>query len=352
MEDHVTRSQTPVAGRDYPRTWLEFVAWFRDETACMTYVEKLRWPDGFVCPVCGTKGEPWRQTRGRLTCPACQHQTTPTAGTIFDKTRTPLTVWFTGAWHLTTIKNGLSATTLASTLGVAYRTAWSMLHRYRVAMVRVERQPLAGTVEVDEAFVGGEEHGGKRGRGSDQAIVVIAIEVQESKGFGRVRMRRVPDASAGSLVPFVCDVVAPGAVVHTDGWGAYNSLPDHGFDHKKIILSASSDPAHVAMPGVHRVASLLKRWILGTHQGSIDPAHLQSYLEEFTFRFNRRTSRSRGLVFYRLMQQAVRTGPIPVAEVRFGYHWNAANGEQELTDYRPNLLRHSKDLIGTETPPY
>ena len=289
----------------------------------MAYVEMLRWPNGFVCPACGIAGEPWRQSRGRLTCRACQRQTTPIAGTIFDKTRTPLTVWFSGAWHLTTAKNGLSATTLASTLGVAYRTAWSMLHRYRVAMVRAERQPLAGTVEVDETLVGGEEHGGKRGRGVEQALVVIAIEVREPKGFGRVRMRHIPDASGSTLVPFVCDVVAPGTLVHTDGWGGYNDLPDHGYGRKKTILSASPDPAHVAMPGVHRVASLLKRWILGTHQGSVDPAHLQSYLEEFTFRFNRRTSRSRGLVFYRLIQQAVKTGPIPVAEVSHGYQWTA-----------------------------
>lgn len=226
--------------------------------------------------------------------------------------------------------------TLAATLGVNYRVERSMLHRYRVAMVRAERQPLVGTVEVDETLVGGEEHGGKHGRGVEQALVVIAIEVREPKGFGRVRMRHVPDASGSSLVPFVCDVVAPGTLVHTDGWGGYNDLPDHGYRRKKTILSSSPDPAHVAMPGVHRVASLLKRWILGTHQGSVDPAHLQSYLEEFTFRFNRRTSRSRGLVFYRLIQQAVNIGPIQEADVTHGYRWSGHHNrwcKDELTAY-------------------
>lgn len=196
-----------------------------------------------------------------------------------------------------------------------------MLQRYRVAMVRAERERLSGDVEVDESFVGGVEHGAKRGRGTRKCIVVIAVEVRQPKGFGRVRMRHVPDASGASLLPFVCDVVAPGAVVLTDGWRGYNDLPKHGYARRKTVLSSSGDPAHVSMPGVHRVASLLKRWILGTHQGSVDPAHLQSYLEEFTFRFNRRTSRSRGLVFRRLVEQAVATGPITEADVTHGYNW-------------------------------
>ena len=134
-----------------------------------------------------------------------------------------------------------------------------------------------------------------------------------------------PTRNVTSLVhrawPFVCDVVAQGAVVHTDGWGGYNDLPKHGYTHQKTVLSASGDPAHVSMPGVHRVASRLKRWILGTHQRSVSTAHLQSYLEEFTFRFNRRTSHSRGLVFGRLIEQTVATGPVTEAEVTHGYDW-------------------------------
>lgn len=294
---------------------------FSDGAACTAYLERLRWPDGFACLTCGTVSQPWRQTRGRLVCRSCCYQGSVTAGTILDKTRTPLTIWFEAAWHLTTAKNGLSAKTLERTLGTRYRVAWTMLQRFRVAMVRSERERLSGDVEVDETLVGGVEHGGKRGRGSAKSVVAIAVEILEPKGFGRLRMRHVSDASGANLLPFVCDVVVPSSTVHTDGWGGYDDLPKHGYTRHKTVLSSSNDPAHVSMPGVHRVASLLKRWILGTHQGSIHPDHLQSYLEEFTFRFNRRTSRSRGLVFRRLLEQAVVTGPVTESDVTHGYDW-------------------------------
>jgi transposase-like protein len=197
-----------------------------------------------------------------------------------------------------------------------------MLHRFRVAMVNNERSQLSGIVEVDESFVGGADHGGKRGRGTGKSIVVIAVEIKQPKGFGRVRMRHIPDSSGDSLVPFICDVIAPGSIVRTDGWKGYNSVTDHGYPREIIVQSSSGDPAHVSMPGVHRIASLLKRWILGTHQGSVLPLHLQSYLEEFTFRFNRRTSRSRGLVFQRLIEQAVITKPTTMEDIIHGYEWN------------------------------
>ena len=250
----------------------------------------------------------------------CRHQTSVSAGTIFDKTRTSLTTWFEAAWHVSTAKNGMSAKTLERTLGTSYRVAWTMLQRFRVAMVDAERKQLSGDVEVDETLVGGVQQGG-RGRGTTKSVVVIAVEFKQPKGFGRVRMRHVPDASGDSLLSFVRDVVTPGAVVRTDGWRGYNGLPDQGYTRKIAVLSSSGDPAHVSMPGVHRVASLLKRWILGTHQGSVVPDHLQSYLEEFTFRFNRRTSRSRGLVFRRLLERAVATGPITEDDVTYGYDW-------------------------------
>ncbi len=196
-----------------------------------------------------------------------------------------------------------------------------MLQRFRVAMVRSERECLSGDVEVDESLVGGVKHGGKRGRGSAKPIVVIAVEVLEPKGFGRLRMRYVPDASGINLVRFVSDVITSGSTVRTDGWRGYNDLSKYGFTHQKTVLSASDDPAHVSMPGVHRVASLLKRWVLGTHQGAVRPEHLQSYLEEFTFRFNRRNSRNRGLLFRRLLEQAAVTGPITETEITHGYEW-------------------------------
>jgi len=310
-----------VAGRDYPRTYREFVEMFSSDDACAAWLEALRWPKGFVCPKCKAAGTPWRQSRARFVCTSCRYQGTVTAGTILDKTRTPLTTWFEAAWHVTTAKNGLSAKTLERTLGVRYRVAWTMLQRFRVAMVRSERKPLRGVVEVDETLIGGVERGGKRGRGVAKSVVAVAVEVFEPKGFGRLRLRHVPDASGENLVPFVCAVVTPGSTVRTDGWGGYNDLRKHWYAHHKTVLSRSDDPAHVAMPAVHRVASLLKRWILGTHQGSVTADHLQAYLEEFTFRFNRRSSASRGLVFRRLLEQVVVMGPVTEAEVTHGYEW-------------------------------
>lgn len=218
-------------------------------------------------------------------------------------------------------------------MGVSYRVAWDMLHRFRVAMVRVAREPLSGRVEVDETMIGGVEKGGKRGRGTKKGIVVIAVEIKAPKGYGRIRMRHVPDASADSLEPFVREMVAQGSVICTDRWKSYNGLSS-GYEHRQTILSSCDDPAHVAMPGVHQIASLLKRWLLGTHQGSLTMEHLQSYLEEFTFRFNRRTSHSRGQLFRRLLEQAVATHPVTEADILHGYCWNPdpeGKKQEELT---------------------
>lgn len=309
------------SGLDYPNTYRSFVEMFPDDAACAAFLAKLRWSKGFICPTCKTNAVPWQTIRGHLACPFCRHQTSVTSGTIFDKTRTPLTTWFEAAWHVSTAKNGMSAKTLERTLGTKYRVSWTMLQRFRVAMVDAERKQLSGKIEVDESLVGGVKKGGKRGRGSAKSIVVIAVEIMEPSGFGRIRMRHIPDASSASLLLFVCDVASTDSVVHTDGWSGYNGLSARGFKHEITVQSSSDDPAHVSMPGVHRVSSLLKRWILGTHQGSVAPEHLQSYLEEFTFRFNRRKSRSRGLVFRRLLERAVATGPVTERDVTNGYKW-------------------------------
>jgi len=306
---------------DFPSIYRDFVKMFAEDSACAAYLERLRWPLGFVCPACQHQRKPWRQTRGRLVCPACHHETSVTAGTLFDKTRTPLTTWFDAAWHVTTTKNGVSAKTLERTLGISYQVAWHMLHRFRVAMVRPLREPLSGEVEVDETMIGGVEEGGKRGRGAIKEIVVIAVEIKRPKGYGRIRMRHIPDASSKSLGTFVRETIATKSILCTDGWNGYNGLSDE-YVHRQTILSSSDDPAHIAMPGVHQVASLLKRWLLGTHQGSFAKEHLQSYLEEFTFRFNRRTSHSRGLLFHRLLEQAVSTPPVTEDEILHGYHWD------------------------------
>jgi transposase-like protein len=220
-------------------------------------------------------------------------------------------------WFVTSQKDGASALGLQRVLGLgSYQTAWTWLHKLRRAMVRPGRDRLRGRIEVDETYVGGSKVGGHRGRGSEgKEIVVIAVEVHSPKGFGRVRMRRVPDVSGSSLVPFVCEVAEKGSVILTDGWGGYNQLSECGYEHEQVILSDTGDPAHVSMPGVHRIAALLKRWLLSTHQGSFSAKHLEYYLDEYTFRFNRRKSQSRGLLFYRLVEQAVQTAPLTYRQI-------------------------------------
>jgi transposase-like protein len=231
-----------VSGRDYPNTYREFVKMFPDDATCAAFLALLRWPEGFVCPACKITTTPWNESRGRLACPICRHQTSVSTGTIFDKTRTPLMTWFEAAWHVSSAKNGMSAKTLERTIGTSYQVAWMMLQRFRVAMVNIDRNQLSGDVEVDETFVGGEEHGGKRGRGTNKSIVVIAVEIRQPKGFGRVWMRHIPDASGESLLPFVHEVVAPGSVVRTDGWSGYNGLTDYGYTRDILVQSSSGDP--------------------------------------------------------------------------------------------------------------
>jgi len=320
------KNEILIAGIDYPQTYRDFVTMFPDDKSCREFLYKLRWNNNFVCPKCKALSVPWKQTHKRLVCPKCRHQTTVTTGTIFDKTRTPLTTWLEATWHITTAKNGMSAKTIEQTLGISYNTAWTMLQRFRVAMVSTERKKLTGNIEVDETQVGGVDVGGKRGRGSKKSLVVIAIEVHEPKGFGRIRMRCIPDASANSLTNFIQDITNNDCIICTDGWSGYNNLLSLGYQHEVNIMANSKDQAHVSMPGVHRIAALLKRWILGTHQGSFSPEHLQSYLEEFTFRFNRRLSKNRGLVFRRLLEQAVNTSPVTKKDVTYGYNWKKEPG--------------------------
>ena len=316
----------PVSGRDYPSTWEQFLDWFPDEAACRTYLEHIRWPQGFVCPRCGDTGGFYRVSRARLMCQNCRYQGTVTAGTIFDKTRTSLRSWFAAVWYITNQKQGVTALGLQRVLGIgSYQTAWMMLHRLRRAMIRPGRERLSGVVEVDEAFVG--RSAANKGRigpaakiAADQynarrSIVAIAVEIKEPKGFGRIRLRRIPDTSERSLLPFVQDSIEPGSLVRTDGSWAYRSLEENGYRRDKKVMVGADDPAHVSMPGVHRVAALLKRWLLGTHQGSVKPHQIDAYLDEFAFRFNRRSSRSRGLLFYRLLEQAVVTDPVTYGQI-------------------------------------
>jgi transposase-like protein len=311
----------PVPAQDYPRTWSEFLEWFSSEEACLSYLERLRWPHGFACPDCASMTAPYRASRTRLMCQDCGRQSTVTAGTIFDKTRTPLKVWLAGAWYLTSQKQGVSALGLQRVLGLgSYQTAWTMLHRFRRAMVRPDREPLKGLVEVDETYLAISDRQrpiSPVGRKSStrKVLVVMAVEILEPKGFGRIRLRRILNDSDECVVPFVQESVEPGARVRTDGSAAYRSLTTLGYAHERTVMLGSDTPAHVSMAGVHRVASLIKRWILGTHHGSVQPEYLDAYLDEFVFRFNRRSSSSRGMLFYRLLQQAVVTKPVTYRDI-------------------------------------
>lgn len=299
----------PVGGVDYPRTVDEFDEWFPSEEDCIEYILRVRWAEGFRCPVCdGTIG--WRTSRGNLRCSKCQRQTSPTAGTIFEGTRKPLRKWFKAMWYITNQKHGVSALGLQRALGLgSYQTAWSWLHKLRRAMVRPGRDKLTGEVEVDETYVGGKEAGVTGRKATKKSIVAITAEIR-GRGIGRIRMSVVNDASSESLVAFVQATVCEGAVVLTDGWRGYSGIKV-GYEHLPKNVAASGDPAHIAMPRVHRVASLFDRWWLGTHQGAIRAKHLDYYLDEFTFRFNRRRSRARGLLFYRLLEHALQVDPVP-----------------------------------------
>jgi transposase-like protein len=303
--------ERPVGGVDYPRTFDEFDAWFGTEAACLDYIARLRWPGGFRCPSCGRSGEPWSSGRGLFLCRACRHQASATAGSLFHRTHKPLRTWFLAMWFVTSQKHGASALGVQRVLGLgSYRTAWSWLHKLRRAMVRPGRDRLQGEVEVDETYVGGPEEGVHGRQTEGKAIVAVAAE-NRGRAIGRIRLRRVDDVSAQSLTRFVQDAVEPGSVVHTDGWSGYAGLGKLGFTHARTTLKGSGQAPHELMPRVHRVASLLKRWLLGTHQGGVQDTHLEYYLDEFTFRFNRRRSRARGMLFFRLMQQAVACEPVP-----------------------------------------
>ena len=299
----------PSAGRDYPTSYGELRAWFNEDWKCLDYLDWLRWPDGFVCPGCGSD-DGWRAADGRWRCAGCDRRVSATAGTIFHGTRTPLTVWLSAAWHLTSGKVGISATQLRREMELgSYQTAWAMLHRYRPVMVRPGRDRLPGEVEVDESFLGGPE-AGTPGRGAlGKVLFAAAVELDipwvRPCPSGDHQGRQRPEPAA-----FLKDNVEPGAPDHRRMGRLPESHP-RALQHKPPTCPPAGERAHEVLPAVHTVLSLVKRWVAGTLQGSVSPEHLPAYLDEWVFRFNRRRSRSRGLLFYRLMSQAVTAEPSP-----------------------------------------
>ena len=304
----------PRGGVDYPRTYQEFRDWFSDDGACLEYLGQLRWPDGFTCPRCGGR-DSWRTAARLWMCAACGVKTSATAGTIFHRSHSPISTWFAAVWFVTSQKNGVSAQGLQRVLGFGSdETAWAWLHKLRRAMVRPDRERLSGIVEVDESFIGGQSPG-RKGGSTLKVPVMIAVERTGKRALGRVRLAVAEAPNTNELVEFACQVVEPGSTIRTDGARVFRKLETMGYAHDYVTVYNSLDPAHELLPGVHMVSSLLKRWIAGTHHQRVSDKHLPYYLDEYTFRFNRRKSRARGLLFYRLLQQAVATDPHPLSEL-------------------------------------
>lgn len=296
---------------DFPRTLIDFERRFSTDAACAQYLAALRWPEGFCCPGCGG-AEAWRTARRLWACRTCQRHTSVTAGTIFGDSNLPLRVWFRAIWHVVTQKHGASALGLQRVLGLgSYRTAWSLLHKLRRAMVRPGRECLRGIVEVDESYLGAPEPGKSGRQPGRKAMLVAAVECVGRRQLGRIRLRQVRAASAAQLEAFVSESIEPGATVRTDQWVGYRGLTAKGYLHRPTAMRAPPEVSEAVLPRVHLVFSLLKRWLLSTHQGAVQHSHLDYYLEEFTFRFNRRTSASRGKLFLRLLQNAVAIEPHP-----------------------------------------
>ena len=292
---------------EYPKNLMDLERSFATEDACREYLCRLRWPQGFRCPACD-HAEAWTLKGGLLKCRGCGHKASVIAGTIFEGTRKPLVLWFRAIWWVTSQKNGASALGLQRILGLgSYETAWTWLHKLRRAMVRPNQDRLSGSIQVDETYIGGEKPG-KRGRGAEGKTLVVIAAQEDGEATGRIPLKQVADASAESLEAAVQEIIEPGAEVKTDGWGGYNGLRSLGYKHK--VIRKTADVGKNLLPLCHREASLIKRWLAGTHQGAVSHEHLGYYLDEYTFRFNRRTSSYRGKLFYRLLQNAVVLDPV------------------------------------------
>ena len=297
-----------------PKSQMEFEKMFTNEKLCLKYIEELRFPDGYSCRKC-KHNEHWLNNRGLLVCKKCKDELSLITGTIFQNSKKPLVVIFRALWWMVAQKNGVSASGLQRVLGLgSYRTAWTWLHKFRRLMVFPGRDKLSGKVEVDETLVGGKK-AGKRGRGADgKVLVVIAIEIVE-KGTGRVRMSQIPDASGKSLKKFIDQNIEKGSTLITDGWRGYSGISKKGYGHIIDDKTKKLEGEEV-LPNIHRIASLLKRWLLGTHQNFVGEKYLSYYLDEYTFRYNRRKSKSRGLLFQRLVEQGVVHEPIEYKSIK------------------------------------
>jgi transposase-like protein len=300
--------------QDLPRDLPTFLERFGTHEACRAYLLRARWPDGFRCSGCGHDQAYSHKKRLIEECTACGKQHSILAGTIFEQTKTGLARWFLAIYLVTSSKGGISAMELQRQMGFgSYGTAWAWLHKIRRAMVVPGRKPLSDRVEADETLVGGPQPG-KPGRGAaGKTVVAGAVESRRGQArgrrLGRLRLQAVRDASAKSLLGFLGQNVSIPAAVATDGWSGYRGLEAHGYTHEPILLARSWGDAALRLPAIHLVFGLAKRWLLGTHHGAVSAKHLQTYLDEYVFRFNRRAANSIAHRFARLIQQAVLTPP-------------------------------------------
>jgi transposase-like protein len=301
-----------VITEDFPKDQLEFDRRFADEPACLEYLFRLRWPGGFSCTRCGNTSY-WKSARGLYICCGCEYHQSVTAGTIFHATRKPLTTWFKALWWFSTRKSGVNAVNLQQLLCLgSYKTAWEWLQKLRSCTIRSGREKLSGNLEVDEFYLGGVR--GKKGRGSKYKLVVAVAVERKGRRLGRLRMQVITRCTAKELIPFVMNNVTSGSSIATDGWAGYNGLEDKGYQHKIIFQTKSEDKDSI-LPGVHLIASLVKRLILGTFQGRFEAKYLQRYLDEYVFRFNRRNTKSVGKRFWRMVQFAAASEPITGQQV-------------------------------------
>lgn len=338
--------------RGFPTSLPDFQRVFPTDAACATYLEKLRWPDGFACPKCGVVGEPWRMAARPhvVRCPACRADVSLMAGTVMQGTHTPLSTWFWGAYLMTTQTPGQSALQFQRQLGLSrYETAWQILQKLRAGMVRPDRDAIGGehAVEVDETLVGGRTRG--EGRGVHHKVYVLgAVEVRARKEdedrsaqglrddhqggrplkrrtyAGRLRLQMVANRRGPTCMAFVRENVIRGSRVRTDGWGGYNDCTTAGYSHHAIPERSDPAVAQAHLPMIHLVFSNLKSWILGTHHGRIETQHLQAYLNEYTFRFNRRFYPM--TAFNSVLGLAARTVP-PTYEALYSGRWEHPGGE-------------------------
>lgn len=288
----------------YPETMQEFLDCFPTEESCQQYIARLRWNDSFTCPHCDHH-KWWNIRRHKVRCSKCRRDISVTAGTVFGDTRIPLRLWFQAIWSVVSQKHGVSALGLSRVLGIKrQKTGWNLLLKIRLGMIRPGRERLSGTVEVDEVLLGGKRHKLEGRSQPGKILVLIAAEDKKPQGIGRIRMQIISDATTRSLHAAIKDMVELGSIVRTDGWKGYLGIERQGYFHE-INKRQPAIPGDDPTPLIHRISSLLKRWLLGTHQGGVKSSHLRSYLDEFVFRFNRRTSHSRGKLFYRLVQNLI-----------------------------------------------